>query len=173
MIHHNSLDKYILIIKIYFIEVILENALMWQHRFEKSTQLKPNQIWPILADVANWAKVDHNIDFIKVEGTPRAGTKFVLKPKGGPKLKFTIGDFVPPTTYSDICKMPFATMKTLHTLIPGEKTTIRVDILISGPLSRLWGLVVGRKHAEGLPEQTERILMAAGHLSNSGNNSDG
>jgi hypothetical protein len=160
-------------IKIYLIETIMDIYLMWQHRFEKATELKPNQIWPILADVANWAQVDQNIDFVKVKGTPQVGTKFVLKPKGGPKLNFTIGDFAPPTTYSDVCKMPFASMKTLHTLIPGDVTIVRVDIVISGPLSRLWGLMVGRKHAQGLPAQTERILIAASRLDITENNHDG
>jgi hypothetical protein len=151
----------------------MDICIMWKHRFEKSTDLKPGQIWPVLADVANWAKVDHNIDFIEIEGTPKAGTKFVLKPKGGPKLKFTIGDFSPPTTYSDICRMPFASMKTLHTLIPGDRTIVRVDITISGPMSRLWGFLVGRKHAQGLPAQTERILMAASRQDISSKNGDG
>ncbi len=137
---------------------------MWQHRFETTSALTPEQIWPVIADVANWAAVDTNIDYIKISETPRVGTAFTLKPKGGPRLKFVIGDFVPPSTYSDICKMPFASMKTLHSLEAGNETRIVVDIQISGPLSRLWGLLVGRKHAAGIPAQTARILARATFL---------
>jgi hypothetical protein len=82
-------------------------------------------------------------------------------PKGGPTLSFVIGDFAPPMTYSDICKMPFATMTTWHTLVPGTPTMMRVRITITAPLAWLWGLVVGRKHASGLPAQTERLLAGA------------
>jgi hypothetical protein len=38
---------------------------------------------------------------------------------------------------------------------------MRVTIEIEGPLAKLWGLVVGRRHASGLLAQTARILEAA------------
>jgi Polyketide cyclase / dehydrase and lipid transport len=136
---------------------------MWQHHFETKTELPVESIWPVLADVARWAEIDHNIDRIEINATPARGVPFKLKPKGGPVLAFVIGDFDPPTHYSDICRMPFAKMKTLHTLTRGAETIVSVDITIAGPLAQFWGFLVGRKHASGLPAQTERILMAAGH----------
>lgn len=140
---------------------------MWQHRFGQQTDIPAEQIWPVLADVARWPDVDRNIDRITISQTPAPGVPFKLKPKGGPTLSFVIGDFDPPTTYSDICKMPFARMKTLHQLMPGPITTICVMIEITGPLSGLWGMLVGRKHASGLPAQTARILEAACRVSRS------
>jgi hypothetical protein len=135
---------------------------MWQHDFEHRTDLPVAAIWPVLADVARWAEVDHNIERIGISAPPAVGVPFTLKPKGGPSLRFVIGDFVAPTTYSDICRMPLARMKTLHRLAPeGSGTVMRVRITITGPLARFWGWAVGRKHAGGLPAQTERILAAA------------
>lgn len=137
---------------------------MWHHRFETRSGLTPEQIWPVIADVASWGEMDHNIETLNIEHTPAVGVPFKLKPKGGPTLKFVIGDFSPPYRYSDICKMPFASMKTLHTLEKRADTVVRVDIEISGPLSALWGRLIGRKHAQGLPAQTARILARAAHL---------
>jgi hypothetical protein len=135
---------------------------MWQHDFEHRTDLPVAAIWPILADVARWAEVDHNIERIAISGPPGVGVPFTLKPKGGPTLAFVIGDFAPPLVYSDICRMPLARMKTLHELSPeGAGTVMRVRITITGPLAWFWGRVVGRKHAAGLPAQTGRILAAA------------
>jgi hypothetical protein len=135
---------------------------MWQHDFEHRTDLPVAAIWPILADVARWAEVDHNIERIVIAAPPGVGVPFTLKPKGGPTLSFVIGDFAAPTTYSDICRMPLARMKTLHTLEPaGPGSVMRVRITITGPLAWFWGRVVGRKHAAGLPAQTERILAVA------------
>jgi hypothetical protein len=134
---------------------------MWQHEFVHRTEIPVNAIWPVLADVARWAEVDHNIERIEISAPPAVGVPFRLKPKGGPVLSFVIGDFVAPTTYSDICRMPLARMKTLHVLEPGPQTTMRVRIEITGPLAWFWGWAVGRKHAAGLPAQTERILAAA------------
>jgi hypothetical protein len=137
---------------------------MWCHRFETRSDLSPEQIWPVIADVASWGQVDHNIERLIIEQEPAVGVPFTLKPKGGPTLKFVIVDFTPPYRYSDICKMPFASMKTLHTLEEGNGTIIRVDIEVSGLLSSVWGRLVGRKHADGLPAQTARILARAAQL---------
>jgi hypothetical protein len=135
---------------------------MWQHDFEHGTDLPVAAIWPILADVARWAEVDHNIERIEIAEAPAVGVLFRLKPKGGPMLRFVIGDFTAPTTYSDICRMPMARMKTLHVLEPeGTGTRLRVRITITGPLAWFWGRVVGRTHAAGLTAQTAGILTAA------------
>jgi hypothetical protein len=134
---------------------------MWTHRYQQSTDLPATVLWPVLANIAGWADIDENIEMIRVEGIPAKDTKFLLKPKGGPTLTFTIGDFDPPTTYSDMCHMPFATMKTTHHLVAGDVTTIDIQIVIEGILAPLWGFLVGRKHAEGLPAQTERFIAAA------------
>jgi hypothetical protein len=37
---------------------------------------------------------------------------------------------------------------------------IKVDIEIKGALSWLWGKIVGKKHASGLPKQTELFIEA-------------
>lgn len=135
---------------------------MWHHRYEETTTLTCDELWPVLADVARWPEVDQNIEYLTIGQPPAAGVPFVLKPKGGPRLKFVIGTFEAPSRYADVCRMPFVTMRTLHTLIPVARgTTIRVDIKITGPLSQVWGRLVGRKHASGLPAQTERLINAA------------
>jgi|LFEF01.1.fsa_nt_gb hypothetical protein len=135
---------------------------MWTHRYEEWTDLSCEALWPILADVARWPEVDHNIGRLDIAGPPGPGVPFTLKVRNGPALRFTIGAFEPPHRYSDICRMPLARMRTLHTLAPENGgTRIRVDIEIEGPLAPVWGLLVGRKHANGLPAQTQRLLAAA------------
>jgi hypothetical protein len=135
---------------------------MWHHRYEQKTPLTPDQLWPVLADVAAWPEVDRNIEYLTIEGQPGPGVPFVLKVRGGPKLSFVIGEFEAPTRYADVCRMPLATMRTRHTLVPDPAgTTIRVDIEIAGPLAPVWGRLVGRRHASGLPAQTARFLEGA------------
>ncbi len=139
---------------------VADNA-MWMHQFVTTTDLTPAQIWPALADVARWPTVDHNIECLVIESEPAPGVRFTLKPKGGPTLSFRIGRFEAPTQYSDICRMPLATMETVHELMAGPITTVRVRIEIVGLLAPLWGRLVGRTHASGLPAQTERLLARA------------
>jgi len=135
--------------------------MAWRHEYQSESFVKVQQLWPVLANVARWAEIDRNIDYIDVDGEPDVGTHFVLKPKGGPKLRFRIGDFRPPDLYSDICLLPLAEMKTVHSLHAESPTRIVVNIEITGPLSWFWGLVVGRKHASGLPAQTKLFVEAA------------
>lgn len=137
------------------------DTAMWIHRFEHTTDLTPAQIWPVLADVAQWPAVDHNIERLTIAQAPAPGVAFTLKPRGGPTLSFRIGHFEAPTRYSDICRLPLATMETVHELVPGPTTTMRVRIEITGWLAPLWGRLVGRTHAAGLPAQTARLLARA------------
>lgn len=138
---------------------------MWTHRFTAEAPLPPTELWPVLANIQNWPAVDENIESIEAPALPKAGDTFRLKPKGGPTLSLTIGDFEPPHLYSDIARMPLAAMKTVHRLAPAAGgTTICVEITIEGPLAGLWGLIVGRKHASGLARQTERFIAAANRL---------
>lgn len=138
---------------------------MWTHNYTQETELSVEQLWQTLANVKDWPKIDQNIDYLTINEEPRKGSEFILKPKGGPKLKFEIETFEPPKSYADLCKMPGAKMKTLHTLTPIQNgTRIQVDIFITGPLSWLWGNTVGKKHASGLPEQTNKFIKASSSL---------
>ncbi|MEL7367899.1 MAG: SRPBCC family protein [Myxococcota bacterium] len=134
---------------------------MWSHRYEHITELTAERLWPILANIEGWPSIDENIDTLTVEGQPAPGARFFLKPKGGPRLSFVVTDFQAPHVYSDTCRMPFAKMKTTHRLCGQSPTRIVVDIQIEGPLAWFWGRTVGRKHASGLPAQTERFIEAA------------
>jgi Polyketide cyclase / dehydrase and lipid transport len=140
---------------------------MWNHTFETETDATPEQLWNVLADIATWPELDTNIERIEVIGDPGPGTRFFLKPKGGPRLSFVVGDFSPPRLYSDICHMPLAAMTTQHSLefIPDLRATkVKVHISITGPLSWFWGRVVGTKHAAGLSAQTARVVARAKEL---------
>lgn len=135
---------------------------MWRHHFAADTDLPPEALWPILADVAAWPTIDANIARLTLAGPPAAGTAFTLQPRGGPSLRFTIARFEPPTTYADVCHLPGATMTTTHRLRPhGRGARIEVEITVAGWLRALWVPLAARKHAAGLPQQTDRFIAAA------------
>jgi hypothetical protein len=144
-----------------FVIKISGGPLVWQHVHEETTDLPREAIWAVIADVARWPEVDRNIARLTIDAAPAPGVSFTLKPHGGPTLRFKIGRFEAPELYSDLCRMPGAVMETRHLLLPGPRTTVRVEIEITGPMAWLWGRTVGRKHAQGLPAQTARILAAA------------
>lgn len=140
---------------------------MWVHDYEQRIDLAPEQLWPVLADVQGWPAIDVNIGRLEIAGAPAAGTAFVLQPRGGPRLRFTISAFEPPRYYADTCHLLGATMTTRHELLasldgPGTRIVVRIEV--RGALAWFWGIAVGRRHAAGLPAQTERFVAAARQL---------
>lgn len=132
---------------------------MWTHKFSATTDLSPEQLWQLLADIVHWGDIDQQIESIEIQGKPAIGTKFSLKPKGGPKLNLKVTEFTPPNLYADLCNLPLGCMKTIHSLEAIETgTQIQVRIEITGLLAPLWGQLVGKKHAAGLTQQTHRLI---------------
>lgn len=135
---------------------------MWRHVFESRTRVPIDALWAVLSDIPKWPNIDTQIERIEVDGAPKLGTTFRLKPRGGPTLSLVVDRFEPPNTYADLCSMPLAKMRTTHELLDdGEETVIRVTIEIFGLLAPVWSRIVGRQHANGLRAQTERFVARA------------
>ena len=136
---------------------------MWTHESSFHTELPAEQLWTVLADVARWPEIDANIGRLEISDHPGPGARFMLQPRGGPRLRFTIDKFHPPRRYSDVCHLPGGRMTTVHELVPEASggTRIVVQIAVDGPFAWLWARVVGRRHAAGLPAQTARFIAAA------------
>ncbi len=135
---------------------------MWRHQYAIQTDLPVDALWPVLANIAGWPAIDKNIESLVLDGPPASGTTFMLQPRGGPKLRFTIGTFRAPNSYSDICHLFGASMTTAHhlDLLPNGSTRIGITIEITGILSWFWARAVGKRHADGLAEQTRRFVAA-------------
>jgi hypothetical protein len=135
---------------------------MWRHEYIQDSTLSPETLWPVLANVAGWPDIDQNIASLELLDPPARGARFVLRPRGGPRLRFTIGAFEAPNHYADICQLAGATMTTVHRLTPlGTGTRIAITIEVRGWLSWFWAFAAGRRHASGLPDQTQRFIAAA------------
>lgn len=137
----------------------------WTHRYEDHAELPPAALWPVLADIASWPESDHNIERLEIEEPPGPGVRFVLKPRGGPRLRMQVAEFAPPTRYADVCRLPLARMITVHELQPAPAgTRIVVSLRFEGLLGWLWARAIGRQHARGLPAQTRRFVVRARQL---------
>ncbi len=103
---------------------------MWQQQFSTTTTLPKEKIWKVLSDIENWHKWDDEIEYTKLNGEAKAGTNFVLKPKGAPKVTLTIEEFSPSSRFVDLTNFPLAKMRTIHELVETSSgTSINVTIL--------------------------------------------
>ncbi len=136
--------------------------MAWKYKYTKSTDLETEALWSVLANVPGWPSVDPGIELLEMDEDAAPGAMFLLKPRGGPRIRFVIECFDPPSIYRDRCNLLGAIMRTTHQLVRRPNgTRIDVEISVEGPLSLLWSRLVGRKHSRGIPKQTENLIQAA------------
>ena len=133
---------------------------MWSKTFSKTYQgVTKESIWRAWADVNNWPAWDSELDSCVLEGEFAAGNRFILNPKGGPKIKITLTKVVENETFTDVCKFPGAQMIDFHEMkeIAGG-LLVTNTISVKGPLAFLWVRLVARNVANSVPQQTDNLV---------------
>lgn len=136
---------------------------MWSQSFSRIyPNISKEKIWAAWSEVNNWPQWDKGLDYCDMRDSFTEGTKFILKPKGGPKVKIFISKIIPTQEFSDYCKFPGAKMFDEHFLEDTpEGLKITNKITVTGPLSFLWVKLVAKKVAEEVPSQTESLVNYA------------
>src|SRR5579862_2456895 len=119
---------------------------MWVKSYNKIYQnVKKEDVWRIWSDVNNWPKWDKELEYCKMDAVFTEGSQFILKPKGGPKVKITLSEVKPNHKFTDYCKFLGATMYDAHEL---EETSdglrITNTITVTGPLWFIWVYLVAK-----------------------------
>jgi hypothetical protein len=134
-----------------------------RHVHELRLDVDRERLFRTLADVESWPAWDPGIEGIDCGGVPSAGTRFRLRPKGGPAVTMTIETLEAPSLFADLAHLPLARMRSRHELLPTEDggTVLRHVIETVGPLAWLWDRLLVRKIADDLPHQAERMAAFA------------
>jgi hypothetical protein len=137
-------------------------AMTWTYEHSETTSASPSQLWRRYADPANWPEWDHETEWVRVGGPFVAGTEGVLKPAGGPKTRFRLAEVIAESSFTDVSSLPLAKMTFTHRIEPAA-AGIRFThaVTITGPLSPLFGRVIGRKLAAGLPKAMQTLARLA------------
>jgi len=112
------------------------------------------QMWRLFADVNNWHTWDDGIEYAQMTGKFEQGNHFILKPRGGPKVKLTLVETIENRTFTDLTVFPLAKMYGHHIFEEtddGLKVTTTMSV--KGPLAFLWSKLVAEKIAAHLPEE--------------------
>lgn len=136
---------------------------MWTRTYSITTkEITKEQIWHLFADVNNWHTWDEGIESASIEGKFEQGNYFMLKPKGGPKVKVTLLETVVNNMFLDVTSFPLAKMYDRHTF---EETAdglrITNTITVTGLLSFLWVKLVAQNIVDALPKDVEKQITAA------------
>nr|WP_305049522.1 hypothetical protein [Elizabethkingia bruuniana] len=69
---------------------------MWQKSYSVITkEVTKEQIWKLTTDIDNWKNWDSSVEDSKLLGDFKVGSFFMLKPKGGPKVKIKLIEIEP------------------------------------------------------------------------------
>ena len=134
---------------------------------QASSAAPPQEFFERWVDHATWGEWSPDTEWARVDGPVRAGAHGVLKPKGGPKTKFTVSECEPGRVYTDISRLPGARLTFRHTAeraaagpgseLAGSELTVRV--WLDGPLSWLWARTAFRGFATSGPADLARLIM--------------
>jgi hypothetical protein len=127
--------------------------------------INQENIWRVWADINQWHHWDTDIEFAKIETSFAEGNYFILKPKGGPRVKIKLLKVNPMSSFTDLTAFPLAKMYGIHTLRETQAgLEVTHTVRIEGPLGFLWKKLVAEKVAAGLEEQAEKMIQRARDL---------
>lgn len=138
---------------------------MWSRTYSKKVKgLNADQVWRVWTDINQWHTWQGDIEYAKLDGAFKAGNTFLLKPKGGPKVKIELLKVDQHKVFTDLTRFPLARMYGEHAFVQqGDELEIKTTMSVEGPLGFLWRKLVAQDIVNSLPEQTERLIAKARH----------
>ena len=111
--------------------------------YTHKTTASPESIWHFYSNQASWPTWDHELEYVKPHGPFQTGQTGILRPKGGPEVKFVMAECVPNKKFSDISSLPLTKLRFDHTLVrQGDITLITHKVTISGLLAFFFKFVL-------------------------------
>lgn len=119
----------------------------------------PSAFYARWIDHSTWTQWDTDTDWVRLDGPAAQGTQGVLKPNNGPKTRFTIAVLDPDKEYTDESSLLGATLRFQHLATTSDQLTeLTARVTLTGPLARLWAMILGKDFAESVPTALQRLI---------------
>lgn len=127
------------------------------------TTAPPEKIWGAWTDVERWPEWDTELDSAALDGGFALGAKGKLKPKSSPASRFFISELIPGEGYAFITRLPLCELKVDRHLTrkEGGGAFFTHEVSFVGPLSFVFGNLLGRRYREALPVVMEHLRRIA------------
>lgn len=138
--------------------------MQWQKSYEiEVSGLKPEQVWAVWTDINHWHEWDSDIDYARTDEPFQKGCRFVLKPKGGPKVRLEIVECKVLESYTDLTRFPLAHMYGHHEMkvLESGNLHLKTTMRLRGPLTFLWRKLVAQNIVNALPQDTANLIRIA------------
>ena len=128
------------------------------------TGAAPGDVWAVWADVARWPGWDIELESASVEGGRLAlGARGTLKPRRGPASRLVVSEFESGEGYAFVTRLPLCDLVVRRRL--GEDgdggTAFTHEVAFVGPLSFLFGAILGGRFRAALPRVMESVRRIA------------
>jgi hypothetical protein len=137
---------------------------LWNgQRAQPSSQTAtPEQVWALWADVEHWHEWDHEVLSSSINGAFAVGATGVLKPKGGPSVRFSLTEVNPMAGFSNVASLPLTKLEFHHRVVPhGDGSRIEHTVVLRGLLTFFFRRVLGVKIARSLPDVVASLAQSA------------
>ena len=129
-------------------------------RFDHTVQTTapPEKIWDAWTDVENWPEWDTELAWASLHGSFALGVKGRLKPRRGPASEFCISQLTPGESYEFTIRLPLCELKVRRHLTRRDIGAFFThEVLFVGPLSFVFGNLLGLRYREMLPMVMENL----------------
>ena len=135
---------------------------MWNAHYETTTDVPAEILFRAISNIRAWPEWDRGLESVRIEGAVQEGSRFVLKPRGGPNVRMSIEQLRFPSRMVDVAHLPLAKLRTSHEFLQvGNETTVRFSVQLSGLLGLFWRKVIGEKQLHEAPAQTASFIEYA------------
>jgi hypothetical protein len=114
------------------------------------------------ADVASWPEWNLDTEWVRLDGPFVEGATGTLKPKGGPKVPFTVARLADGVEFTDVSRLIGARLTFRHLVgVEKARTSVSVEVPMTGPLAPVWRLILGKDLRTSLLPDLERLARRA------------
>jgi uncharacterized protein YndB with AHSA1/START domain len=129
----------------------------------RETRASPEKVWRIWSDTSTWPRWNPDVEEVSLDGPFRSGATGTMQTRSGGKHRITISEVAPGRSFvleSDgvpATKLLF----TCQVAAAGEGSRISQSVSLKGPLSFLFGPLMGKRIASSFPALLDGLATAA------------
>jgi uncharacterized protein YndB with AHSA1/START domain len=133
----------------------------WTTRASATSTASADAVWRLWTATDGWSRWDAGLEWCRLDGPFAVGTRGVLRPAGGPRVRFRLTRVEPGVGFADLTRLPLTTLEFQHRVeaLSGGGVRITHEARIRGLLTPLLSRTLGRELETGMPE-TVRALAA-------------
>jgi len=126
-----------------------------------SSTAAPSAFFARWADMATWQQWNADTEWARLDGPFAEGATGVLKPKGGPQVKFHIASLTD-REFVDVSTLFGARLTFDHQISStADRTHVAVTVTLTGPMGWFWNLAIGKGIRSGLQQDLNQLVAVA------------